>query len=122
MFSSYKVHPSICERIDPINNNGRTSRSTWKVEEADMPAISPALFSLAMSCKFVQLTRLLNSNAWKVVFSQILWKRKDLCKLKIFRCSLVCGALLQVPQALGHVLAELPPLGDAQSALQTWKF
>ena len=51
------------------------SQSTWKVEEADMPAISPALFSLAMSCKFVQSTRLLNSKAWKVVFSQNLWKR-----------------------------------------------
>ena len=38
----------------------------------------------------------LNSKAWKVVFSQ------NLCKLKIFRCSLVCGALLQVFQALGH--------------------
>ena len=50
------------------------SQSTWKVEEADMPAISPALFSLAMSCKFVQSTRLLNSKAWKVVFSQNLWK------------------------------------------------
>ena len=47
---------------------------------------------------------------------------KNLCKLKIFRCSLVCGALLQVLQALGHVFAELPPLGDAQSALQTWNF
>lgn len=44
---------------------------------------------------------------------------KNLCKLKVFRCSLVCGALLQVFQALGHILAELPPLGDAQSALQT---
>ena len=51
------------------------SRSTWNVEEADMPAISPALFSLAMSCKVVQSTRLLNSKAWKVVFSQMLWKR-----------------------------------------------
>ena len=39
------------------------SRSTWNVEEADMPAINPALFSLAMSCKVVQLTRLLNSKA-----------------------------------------------------------
>ena len=51
-----------------IRLTAMASRSTWKVEEADMPAINPALFSLAMSCKFVQLTRLLNSTAWKWVF------------------------------------------------------
>ena len=77
-----------------------------------------------LSCNVLQICAVDQTFKFKGLESGVFpeFVEKNLCKLKILRCSLVCGALLQVFQALGHVLAELPPLGDAQSALQTWKF
>ena len=99
MFPSFKVHLSICERIDRINNNGKSKhleggRSRYA---CDQPRT-------LLSRNVLQICAVYQISQFKCLESGVFLEivEKNLCKLKIFRRSLVCGALLQVFQALGH--------------------